>query len=121
VPASRSTSPRSSSSPPRSHPPAAALSYVALQGLAERRSFGGAHLQVLQNDATPDVPLRTSDFYLEELLRERAAEAGKSFEALVDELLAEAWRDKASWEPGSACSTRSGGISDPSARVRWRS
>src|SRR5438552_2678714 len=58
-----------------------------------------AHLEVLATDRTPDVPIRTSQVYLERLLERAARDAGEERAALVDALLREAWRDKAAWEP----------------------
>ncbi|MCX8071489.1 MAG: PDZ domain-containing protein [Candidatus Binatia bacterium] len=57
-----------------------------------------AHEIALVSDDTPDVPLRTSELYLESILRKRAAAKGVAVDSLVDELLAQAWRDKAKWE-----------------------
>ena len=74
-------------------------SFHFIQALATLRRFPDAHAQVLVRDATPDVPLRSSDAYLDDLLRRRAAESGREPTALIDDLLREAWRDKAAWEP----------------------
>ena len=74
-------------------------SFHFIQALATLRRFPDAHAQVLVRDATPDVPLRSSDAYLDDLLRRKAAESGTEPTALVDGLLREAWRDKAAWEP----------------------
>src|SRR5262249_50910730 len=61
--------------------------------------FPAAHQIVLVTDRTPDVPLRTSDLYLEDLLGGLARRLGRESSAVVDELLSEAWHDKAAWEP----------------------
>src|SRR2546426_5481998 len=74
-------------------------SFDFIQALATLRRFPDAHAQVLVGDATPDVPLRSSDAYLDDLLRGKAAAGGEDLTALVDGLLREAWRDKAAWEP----------------------
>jgi len=74
-------------------------SFDFLQELATSGSFRNAHLRVLREDVTPDVPLRTSDFYLEELLRRKGAERGRDYTSFVDALLAQAWKDKGAWEP----------------------
>ena len=74
-------------------------SFDFLQELGQAGSFRNAHLRVLQHDATPDAPLRTSDFFIEELLRKQALAKGMGFEAFVDSLLASAWRRKGAWEP----------------------
>src|SRR6266478_3883 len=65
-------------------------SFHFFQALETSPALPQAHLDVLATDRTPDVPIRTSQVYLERLL-ERAAR--------VDALLREAWRDKAAWEP----------------------
>ncbi|HET7295371.1 MAG TPA: thioredoxin-like domain-containing protein [Vicinamibacteria bacterium] len=74
-------------------------SFDFLQELGQSGSLRGGHLKVLEEDATPDAPLRTSDFFLEDLLRRRADAEGKAFETLVDGLLKQAWRRKGAWEP----------------------
>jgi thiol-disulfide isomerase/thioredoxin len=53
----------------------------------------------LVTDSTPDVPLRTSDVYLERLISEGAAARGLEFNGMADLLLAQAWRDRTAWEP----------------------
>jgi len=63
----------------------------ALRGFG---NFPQAHDRVLLSDRTPDVPNRSSDHYLERVLRARAHELGVSFESLVDELLEQAWKDE---------------------------
>jgi thiol-disulfide isomerase/thioredoxin len=70
-----------------------------IEGLALSGRFPDAHVRVLRDDATPDAPLRTSDAFLEELLRKKAAAQGVEFDALVDALLARAWKSKGAWEP----------------------
>src|SRR6185369_1230332 len=74
-------------------------SFHVLQALERTRSLADAHAEVQFTDRTPDVPNRTSDVYLERLLERAATKDGKERTALVDELLREAWRDKAAWEP----------------------
>jgi thiol-disulfide isomerase/thioredoxin len=74
-------------------------SFDFLEELGASGSFRNAHLRVLQHDMTPDVPFRTSDFFVEELLRKKAAERGKTYTAFVDGLLAEAWKNRGAWEP----------------------
>jgi len=58
-----------------------------------------AHDRVLATDRTPDVPLKTSDVYLEHVLVVAAMERGQDVEALADEMLRLAWKDKGAWEP----------------------
>jgi thiol-disulfide isomerase/thioredoxin len=74
-------------------------SFHFLEALDGSRSLPAAHAEVLFTDRTPDVPIRTSDVYLEQLLDRAASADGKERDALVDELLREAWRDKSTWEP----------------------
>ncbi|HYR97335.1 MAG TPA: hypothetical protein VEM57_11390, partial [Candidatus Binatus sp.] len=74
-------------------------SFHFLEALARTRSLAEAHIEVLSTDRTPDVPIRSSDVYLEELLTAAARAAGEERPALVGRLLREAWQDKAAWEP----------------------
>ena len=74
-------------------------SFHFFQALETSPAFPQAHLDVLAADRTPDVPIRTSQVYLERLLERAARDAGEERPALVDALLHEAWRDKAAWEP----------------------
>jgi len=74
-------------------------SFRFFQGLSRSGSFAQAHEHVLVSDATPDVPLRSSDLLLRELLRAAAKNRDVKLNQLADELLAEAWRDRARWEP----------------------
>lgn len=69
-------------------------SFDFLEDLFRHGRFPEAHATTLVADRTPDVPHRTSDAYLEQLLRREAARAGRSFDALVDELLRQAWKDE---------------------------
>ncbi len=70
-----------------------------IEALAATGSFPAAHEHVLVADATPDVPLRSSDVYVEGVLRDAATKRGVELLALVDEQLAEAWKDRGAWEP----------------------
>jgi thiol-disulfide isomerase/thioredoxin len=70
-----------------------------IEALDRHETTLGAHLEVLVTDKTPDVPLRTSDVYLERLVAAEAEVRGLEIDALVDQLLAEAWQDRAAWEP----------------------
>ncbi len=74
-------------------------SFRFIQALAASGSFPAAHADVLSSDVTPDVPLRSSDFYVQRLLQAAADAAGVDYEDLVDELLSQAWLDKGAWEP----------------------
>ena len=70
-----------------------------IDALGRQPTPAAAHREVLLTDSTPDVPLRTSDVYIEQLLEEGAAARGVKLNEFVDLLLAEAWRDRAAWEP----------------------
>jgi len=73
-------------------------SFAFLEGLAAGQTFPEAHARTLVSDRTPDVPLTTSDVYVERLLAEVARQRGQPFEALVDEFLRLAWHDTSVWE-----------------------
>jgi thiol-disulfide isomerase/thioredoxin len=74
-------------------------SFHFLEAFASSGRLITAEDEVLVADATPDVPLRSSDVYLGDLLRRAAEVEGKELAPVVDELLDEAWRDRAAWEP----------------------
>ncbi len=62
-----------------------------LQALSRLGRFAGAHDRVLLSDQSPDVPLRSSEVFLDEILL-RAARAQRADEnKFVDEALAKAW------------------------------
>lgn len=69
-------------------------SFDFFQGLAASGSFPAAHAHTLVEDATPDVPLRTSELFLQEQLQAEARRRGVPLWQFADELLAEAWRDR---------------------------
>jgi thiol-disulfide isomerase/thioredoxin len=70
-----------------------------IEALRRRQTTSEAHRDVLAEDDTPDVPLRTSDAYLERVLDAEAAARGGGRDAVADTLLARAWRHRAAWEP----------------------
>jgi thiol-disulfide isomerase/thioredoxin len=74
-------------------------SHRLFDALTRVGNLPGAHRRALVNDQTPDAPNRSSDFYLEQLLEKEAQDSGRELPAVVDELLREAWRDRALWEP----------------------
>ncbi len=74
-------------------------SFRFFHGLTASGSFAAAHVDTLVSDATPDVPLRTSDTYLRDLLRNAAAARGQKIADFADEMLREALQDRARWEP----------------------
>ena len=69
-----------------------------IEALGHHTTTSSAHLEVLVTDGTPDVPLRTSDSYLERLVAAEAASRDLPVDDLVDLLLKEAWRDRGAWE-----------------------
>jgi thiol-disulfide isomerase/thioredoxin len=70
-----------------------------IEAMGRHGALDDAHDAVLLLDTSPDVPIRTSDVYLERLLSREAEAGGKPFDDLVDEKLALAWKDRAHWEP----------------------
>src|SRR5262249_11990664 len=52
----------------------------------------------LVTDTTPDVPVRTSDLFLEQVLQNEAGLRKIPLEGLADGLLALAWKDRGRWE-----------------------
>ncbi len=72
-------------------------SFAFMRALAASARVDDAHDEVLVTDDTPDVPLRSSDVYLDHVLRKDAAAAGLSLTAMVDDLLRQAWKDRAAW------------------------
>jgi thiol-disulfide isomerase/thioredoxin len=74
-------------------------SFHFIEALATTGRLDAAHDEVLVADATPDVPLRSSDVYLEEWLRRTADAEHRELADVVDALLADAWRDRRAWEP----------------------
>lgn len=70
-----------------------------IEALGRRATTAEAHAEVLADDDTPDVPLRTSDVYLSRLVSAEAAGRRIDADALVDSLLAQAWRKRIDWEP----------------------
>ncbi len=74
-------------------------SFHFTQALAASGRLADAHAAVLTTDRSPDVPLRTSDLYLEEVLTKAAAAQGTTLPIFADGLLRAALRDPAAWEP----------------------
>ena len=61
-------------------------------------SLDDAHDDVLVGDGSPDVPIRTSDVYLERLFVNESSRSGVATETLVDEQLRLAWKNRARFE-----------------------
>jgi len=66
--------------------------------LARLGRLSEVHRRVLVTDRTPDVPHTSADFYLRQLLQRVADDAGRELGSIVDQLLAEAWKHRATWE-----------------------
>jgi hypothetical protein len=69
-----------------------------IQALDRQSTTSSAHTEVLVTDTTPDVPIRTSDTYLESILAHEAAARDESIGAFTDSLLEVAWGDRGAWE-----------------------
>ena len=74
-------------------------SFHFIEAVAEGGDFPGAHEEVLVRDASPDVPLRTSDVFLADLLERAARAAHQDQNAYVDALVRKAWADPETFEP----------------------
>jgi thiol-disulfide isomerase/thioredoxin len=74
-------------------------SFEFMEALTRNGRFPLAHAEVLASDGTPDVPLRTSDVYLADLLGRAARADGVPTDRFIDGLLKQAWKDRARWEP----------------------
>jgi thiol-disulfide isomerase/thioredoxin len=89
-----------------------------IESMGHHGALDDVHDAVLLIDTSPDVPIRTSDLYLERLLSGEAEAKGKSFDALVDEELVLAWKDREHWEPQIRLLDRIGEVYGfPSART----
>jgi hypothetical protein len=64
-----------------------------LQALSESGRFEAAQERVLLSDQSPDVPMRTSDMFLDEVLLQAARDGGEDESKFVDDLLAKAWKE----------------------------
>ncbi len=69
-------------------------SFRFFEGINLYGNLSEAHDRVLLSDRTPDVPNRTSDGYIKDLLRREAAVRRVTFDSLVDSLLSQAWQDE---------------------------
>lgn len=70
-----------------------------IEALGRAATAAAAHVEVLVDDDTPDVPLRTTDAYLARVVAAEASSRQQSEDTLVDALLAKALRTPATWEP----------------------
>ena len=74
-------------------------SFQLFEALATSPDLAVAHREALVTDVTPDVPIRTSDVYLDELLDRPPGAPSASGRRSSTSCSGEAWRDKARWEP----------------------
>jgi len=74
-------------------------SHEFLEALQNLGALPEAENRVLTTDDTPDVPHASTDFFLSRLLERAAKEKGEERTAYADQLIAEAWKNKAEWEP----------------------
>ncbi len=68
--------------------------YRFIKAMKRAQTFLQAHRQTLLTDETPDVPLATSDVYLEDELRRIARRKGLSFIPFVDQILQKIWQEQ---------------------------
>ncbi|HEX7668006.1 MAG TPA: thioredoxin-like domain-containing protein [Polyangiaceae bacterium] len=73
-------------------------SFEFIRALSQSGSFREAHDAVLASDDTPDVPLRSSDAYLESVVRRDAEARHVALGARADELLRQAFLDPGAWQ-----------------------
>ena len=96
-------------------------SFDFLQELGQAGSFRNAQLRVLQHDATPDVPLRTSDFFIERAAAQAGHGEGQELRGVRRLAAGAAWRRKGALGARDPSPRRaSGRASVSSARARSR-
>lgn len=71
--------------------------YRFIRSLRDARTFQEAHLQTLTDDQTPDVPISTSDIYIEDVLRRMARRKRRKLQREVDRILRKVWGGVPSW------------------------
>jgi thiol-disulfide isomerase/thioredoxin len=74
-------------------------SHHFFQAIAALGRMPEAERRVLVTDDSPDVPNTTSDFFLQQILARDAARTGQSPDAVADQLIATAFRNRGQWEP----------------------
>ncbi len=72
---------------------AVGYAFEFLQALGESGRFAAAHERVLLSDRSPDLPLRSSDAFLDEVLLQAARDSREDDSQFVDDLLAKAWAE----------------------------
>ena len=73
-----------------------AFRFIDMMG--RHAALDDVHAAVLVTDTTPDVPVRTSDLFLERVLEREAGRRKVKLEEAVDAQLALAWKDRGRWE-----------------------
>lgn len=66
--------------------------YRMIRAMRDARTFAEAHNRILLMDQTPDVPLATSDVYLEDVMRKAARRRRTNKIRLIDRTLKSVWR-----------------------------
>jgi thiol-disulfide isomerase/thioredoxin len=74
-------------------------SFRFFDALEAGAGFPDAHANVLISDRTPDVPVKSSDLFLEKTLNAESESLRLEFDELVDQYLQSAWKDRKIWEP----------------------
>jgi thiol-disulfide isomerase/thioredoxin len=70
-----------------------------IDAMNRHNSLDEAHRAVLVDDTSPDVPVRTSDLFLEKVLEDEASRRKVPLDELADEEIEAAWKSRAVWEP----------------------
>jgi hypothetical protein len=91
-------------------------SFRFIEAMRSTPRFPEAHARVLTTDQTPDVPNRTSDYYLQTLLGDAAKARGIPERELVNDLLELAWEQADSWEEVELLEQVSGTLGSLNAR-----
>ncbi len=81
-----------------------------IDAMDRRASLPEAHDDVLADDTTPDVPIRTSDVFLAHVLDGAADKTDAGADALIDDHLHAAWKNRVRWEPSIRLLDRLGDI-----------
>jgi thiol-disulfide isomerase/thioredoxin len=68
--------------------------YRMIRALRQNKTYDQAHREVLLTDLTPDVPISTSDIYLEHFLQRKFGKRREAFTKAVDRLLHSVWQHK---------------------------
>lgn len=71
--------------------------YRMIRALRDANTFAEAHRRILLTDRTPDVPISSSDVYLEDVMRRRARNRRSKLTRETDRWLRKVWKKKPSW------------------------